>query len=110
MGVSAAVFLLPASGLFMSMMYPTLNSKGISCFAKHEHGTIAGVILFFTAVAAALGPLLMGAIGDIFGAVEYGFYLATGFAGLLFAAMLYNWMKNPAQARLQEIDASEYAH
>lgn len=108
-GVSAAVFLLPASGLFMSMMYPTLNSKGISCFAKHEHGTIAGVILFFTAVAAALGPLLMGAIGDIFGAVEYGFYLATGFAGLLFAAMLYNWIKNPAQARLQEVDASEYS-
>lgn len=110
MGVSAAVFLLPVSGLFMSMMYPTLNSKGISCFAKHEHGTIAGVILFFTAVAAALGPLLMGAIGDIFGAVEYGFYLATGFAGLLFAAMFYNWLKNPAQARLQEIDASEYTN
>lgn len=109
MGVSAAVFLLPASGLFMSMMYPTLNSKGISCFAKHEHGTVAGVILFFTAVAAALGPLLMGAIGDIFGAVDYGFYVATGFAGLLFTAMLYNWLKNPAQARLQEIDASEYA-
>ncbi len=108
MGVSAAVFLLPVSGLFMSMMYPTLNSKGISCFAKHEHGTIAGVILFFTAVAAALGPLLMGAIGDFFGAVEYGFYLATGFAGLLFAAMFFNWLKNPALARLQEIDASEY--
>lgn len=108
-GVSAAVFLLPVSGLFMSMMYPTLNSKGISCFAKHEHGTIAGVILFFTAVAAALGPLLMGAIGDMFGAVDYGFYLATGFAGLLFAAMLFNWVKNPAQARLQETDASEYS-
>ena len=109
-GVSAAVFLLPISGLFMSMMYPTLNSKGISCFAKHEHGTIAGVILFFTAVAAALGPLLMGAIGDMFGAVNYGFYLATGFAGLLFAAMLFNWLKNPAQSRLVEIDSSEYTH
>jgi MFS transporter, DHA1 family, quinolone resistance protein len=109
-GVSAAVFLLPVSGLFMSMMYPTLNSKGISCFAKHEHGTIAGVILFFTAVAAALGPLLMGAIGDFFGAVDYGFYLATGFAGLLFAAMCFNWLKDPAQARLLQVDATEYSH
>lgn len=109
-GVGAAVFLLPISGLFMSMMYPTLNSKGISCFPKHEHGTIAGVILFFTALSAALGPLLMGAIGDIFGSVDYGFYLATGFAGLLCAAMVFNWLKNPADMRLQVIDASEYKH
>ena len=103
-GVDAAVFLLPASGLFMSMIYPTLNSKGISGFAKGEHGTVAGVILFFTAVAAALGPLLMGLVGDWFGHVRYGFYLATAFAGLLMLAMAYNWWKNPAEARLGEVD------
>jgi MFS transporter, DHA1 family, quinolone resistance protein len=51
-GVGAGVFLLPLSGLFMSVMYPTLNSKGISCFEKSEHGAAAGVILFFTAVSA----------------------------------------------------------
>ena len=45
-GVDAAVFTLPLSGLFMSMIYPTLNSKGISCFEKHQHGSVAGVILF----------------------------------------------------------------
>lgn len=99
-GVSVAIFLLPASGLFMSMIYPTLNSKGISCFAKCEHGTVAGIILFFTAVAAALGPLLMGLIGDWFGHVRYGFYLATGFAGLLLIAMFYNWLKSPAEQQL----------
>ena len=30
----------------MSIMYPTLNSKGISCFPKSQHGAAAGVILF----------------------------------------------------------------
>ena len=30
-GVTWGVFLLPLSGLFMSVMYPTINSKGISC-------------------------------------------------------------------------------
>ena len=53
LGKDAAVFLLPLSGLFMSMIYPTLNSKGISCFQKHDHGAVAGLILFFTAAAAA---------------------------------------------------------
>ena len=46
-GVDAAVFLLPLSGLFMSVVYPTINSKGISCFPKTQHGSVAGVILFY---------------------------------------------------------------
>ena len=107
-GLSFAIWLLPLSGLFMSMIYPTLNSKGISCFPKTEHGAVAGVILFFTCVAAAAGPWAMGFVSDIFGNPKYGFFLATGFAGLLFAGMLLNWMHNPAGKRLAELDSSEY--
>ena len=33
-GVDWAVYLLPLSGLFMSVIYPTLNSKGISCLPE----------------------------------------------------------------------------
>lgn len=91
-GIGTAVSLLPFSGLFMSVIYPTINSKGISCFRKTEHGAVAGVILFFTCGAAALGPLAMGAISDAFGDPKYGFILATGFAGLLFAGLLLNWI------------------
>src|SRR5439155_178918 len=43
-GVAWGVFLLPLSGLFMSVMYPTINSKGISCVPKGDHGAAAGVI------------------------------------------------------------------
>ena len=107
-GLSYTIWLMPLSGLFMSMIYPTLTSKGISCFPKTEHGTVAGVILFFTCVSAAVGPLAMGAVSDIFGHIKYGFILATVFAGLLFAGMLLNWIYNPAQARLAELDSSEY--
>ncbi len=108
-GVSYAAVLLPLSGLFMSMIYPTLNSKGISCFHKAEHGAIAGVILFFTCGAAALGPLAMGAVGDAFGHVKYGFVLAAVFAGLLFVGLLLNWLYDPAKARLALADSTEYA-
>ncbi len=108
-GVSYAAILLPLSGLFMSMIYPTLNSKGISCFHKMEHGAIAGVILFFTCGAAALGPLAMGAISDVFGHVKYGFVLATVFAGLLFIGLLLNWIYDPAKEHLALVDSAEYA-
>ncbi len=107
-GISVAVFLLPLSGLFMSVLYPTLNSKGISCFRKAEHGAIAGVILFFTCAAAVVGPLAMGAISDSLGNPKYGFVLAAGFAGLLFVLLLLNWIANPTRRILRELDATEY--
>lgn len=107
-GPNATVYLLAFSGLFMSVIYPTLNSKGISCFPKAEHGAIAGVILFFTCGGAALGPFAMGAVSDLFGGLRAGFVLATVFAALLFLAMLYNWIADPSRTILQQFDATEY--
>jgi fucose permease len=108
-GLGIAVVLLPLSGLFMSVIYPTINSKGISCFPKTKHGSIAGIILFFTAAGAALGPLAMGGISDIFGGdAKYGFILATIFAALLCAGAVVNQIFNPTEKRLQELDQTEY--
>lgn len=108
-GVGPAVVALPLSGLFMSVLYPTLNSKGISCFRKPEHGAVAGVILFFTCVSAVVGPLAMAAISDHFGGAKYGFLLATGFASLLFVALVLNWILNPTRELLHRLDVSEYS-
>lgn len=107
-GRGAAVFLLPLSGLFMSVIYPTLNSKGISCFAKVQHGAVAGVILFFTCISAVAAPLAMGAVSDAFGGAQYGFVLATVLAGVLFAALAVNALLDPAKSRLAKFDDSQY--
>jgi fucose permease len=109
-GVNWAVYLLPLSGLFMSVIYPTINSKGISCLPKSEHGAGAGVILFFTCVSAVLAPLAIGAVSDAFGHIEYGFALATGFAALLFIGSLFNWLRNPTRSVLERLDVTEYRH
>jgi fucose permease len=106
-GPGLAVWLLPLSGLFMSVIYPTLNSKGISCFPKDEHGAIAGVILFFTAFAAAVGPLAMAAVSDAFGNIRYGFMLATGFAVLLCLGLVWNKLKTPAANQLARFDMND---
>jgi fucose permease len=107
-GVDWAVYLLPASGLFMAVIYPTLNSKGISCVPKDEHGAAAGVILFFTCVSAVVAPLAMGALSDVTGQIAYGFWLATGLAALLFAGLLVNWLANPTAVVLADVDATDY--
>ncbi len=107
-GPSVGIYLLPLSGLFMSMIYPTINSKGISCFPKERHGAISGVILFFTCFSAAVGPLVMAAVSDIGGDITYGFMIAALLAFLLFGQMLYNSIFKPTQAHLDSLNASEY--
>jgi fucose permease len=108
-GRMAAAITLPLSGLFMAPIYPTLNSKGISCFPRTEHGAAAGVILFFTCLGAALGPLLMGAVSDAMGDPKYCFVLGTFFAAALCLGLLYNWLADPTRLLLARLDNSEYS-
>jgi fucose permease len=107
-GVAWGVFLLPLSGLFMSVMYPTINSKGISCAPKGDHGAAAGVILFFTCVSAVVAPLTIGVAGDAFGDIIYGYWVASGFAVLLFGGSVLNWVLNPTRSVLEKRDLAEY--
>ena len=108
-GVSWGVYSLPLSGLFMSVIYPTINSKGISCVPKSEHGAAAGVILFYTCVSAVIAPLAMGAVSDAMGGPIYGFALAAGFSALLFFGLVLNNVFNPAAGVFQRADQSDYS-
>ena len=99
-GRPVAVWALPTSGLFMSVLYPTVNSKGISCFPRADHGAIAGVLLFFTCLSGVLSPLAMGLISDRTGDMSSGFVLATALAVLLFLALAANWILDPSRERL----------
>ena len=59
-------------------------------------------------LSAVVGPLAMGAVSDAMGHPKYGFILATGFAGLLFAGLLMNWMFDPTRELLKQLDETEY--
>lgn len=96
-GLAIGIWLLPLSGLFMSMIYPTLNSRGISAYGADRQGAAAGVILAFTALSAALGPLAMAAVSDRYGDPRSGFLLASGFALLLALGLGANWWRQPAR-------------
>ena len=107
-GRGLAAIALPISGLFMSVLYPTINSKGISSFARARHGEIAGLLLFFTCLSAVLAPLAMAAVSDALGDAKYSLYLASAFAGLLAALGVWNAVVNPTRRRLAERDDEDY--
>jgi len=107
-GRPVAVFALPATGLFMSVLYPTINSTGISCFDKSRHGSISGFLLFFTAVGAVIAPLAMGATGDLMGNSDYSMALGGAFATLLALLCVWNLVRQPVAARLAERNSHDY--
>lgn len=107
-GREVAIVALPATGLFMSVLYPTINSTGISCYDKGRHGSIAGLLLFFTCMSAVLAPLAMGALGEWLADSSYAILLGGVFATLL--ALLCGWNKSraPFAALLAQRDADDY--
>jgi fucose permease len=107
-GREVAIFALPATGLFMSVLYPTINSTGISCFDKGRHGSMAGLLLFFTCLSAVFAPLAMGAMGDFMGDSKYAIVLGAVFATLLVVLCIWNVVRQPFRARLAERNASDY--
>ena len=107
-GRGVAIFALPATGIFMSVLYPTINSTGISCFDKGRHGSVAGLLLFFTCVSAVFAPLAMGALGDWLGDSTYSIVLGAVLATLLVALCGWNALRQPFTARLAQRNLDDY--
>ena len=107
-GRDFAIYALPATGLFMSVQYPTINSTGISSFERGRHGSVAGLLLFFTCLSAVLAPLAMAVIGDHLGDSRYSMALGAVFATALLLLCLWNWSRQPFAARLLERNRQDY--
>ncbi|WP_066798398.1 MFS transporter [Sphingomonas soli] len=109
-GREAAIFALPATGLFMSVLYPTINSTGISCYDKGRHGSIAGLLLFFTCVSAVLAPMAMGALGEWLNNSAYSIVLGAVFATMLTILCGWNVARQPFAAMLAKRNLDDYSH
>lgn len=107
-GRDLAIYALPATGLFMSVQYPTINSTGISSFERGRHGSVAGLLLFFTCLSAVLAPLAMAVLGDRLGDSRYSMALGAVFASALLLLCLWNWSRQPFTARLRERNRDDY--
>jgi hypothetical protein len=57
-----------------------------------------------------MAPLAMGAVSDAMGQIAYGFWLATGFAAVLFLGLLVNWAVDPTRHVLEQLELTEYGH
>jgi len=55
-----ACFIIPAIGLFLAPIYPTINSVVLSSLPRSHHAAAAGLMIAFAALGGTTGSLITG--------------------------------------------------
>jgi MFS transporter, FHS family, glucose/mannose:H+ symporter len=90
----AFAFFLPATGLFFSIIFPTITASVSSLHTK-QVGTILGLLFTFAGVGGMIGPWLVGVVSDLAGLV-WGFGMILGFCVIMAAIVLTLQLRNAA--------------
>lgn len=99
-GPGKAFWLLPATGLFFSIIFPTLTASASNRMTENP-GTMLGLLFAFCGVGGALGPWLVGLISDLAG-IQVGFtvMLLTCAGTAVGAYLLLKSDQNPGERNL----------
>jgi fucose permease len=60
------VYLMPIMGLFLAPIYPTINSTILSALPKHQHSSMSGLIVVFSALGGTTGSIITGHVFQAF--------------------------------------------
>lgn len=80
-----ALLLLPGSGLFLSIVFPTVSAAVAARHAENA-GSILGLLFTFGGLGGAFGPWLIGLVSDNLG-LQTGLLCTIGFGVIALAAL-----------------------
>jgi fucose permease len=70
-----AAFIFPLIGLFLSPIYPAINSLILTSLPVNKHGLMSGLIIIFSALGGTTGSIITGNIFQHFGG-QTAFYFS----------------------------------
>ena len=85
--VPILAYAFPLVGLFISPIYPLLNSAVLSALPKKLHSPMVGLIIIFSALGGTLGSRAMGYLFAGIGPAQ-GFYYTLIPISTLFLALI----------------------
>ena len=83
-----AAFIFPLIGLFLSPVYPAINSLILSSLPKQKHGLMSGLIIIFSALGGTTGSIITGNIFGKFGG-QTAFYFSLIPIGILLTGLFF---------------------
>ncbi len=87
-------FLLPLIGFFMAPIYPVLNSVMLSSLPTHQHASMTGLIVVFSALGGTTGSIITGNVFQFFGGNTAFYFTLVPMVGLLLSVSLFRKKTN----------------
>jgi len=81
-------FVFPLIGLFISPIYPAINSVILSTLPPRQHGAMSGLIVIFSALGGTTGSIITGHIFEAYGG-ETAFYFSLVPIGILITCLFF---------------------
>lgn len=73
--IPLVAYVFPTIGIFLSPIYPAINSVILASLPKAKHGAMSGLIVVFSAIGGTLGSIITGYLFDRVGGIK-AFYFS----------------------------------
>ena len=84
-----AAFLFPLIGFCIAPVYPAINSVILSALPTHQHGSMAGLIVVFSALGGTTGSIITGILFEKVGGESAFYFSLLPIAAILFTLYLF---------------------
>lgn len=94
-------FVFPLIGLFLSPIYPAINSVILSTLPARQHGPMSGLIVIFSALGGTTGSIITGNIFEAYGG-QTAFYFSLVPIGILMVCLyFFNRIQKKSEAKIE---------
>ena len=94
-------FVFPLIGLFISPIYPAINSVILSTLSPRQHGPMSGLIVIFSALGGTTGSIITGNIFEAYGG-ETAFYFSLVPIGILITCLFFfNRLQKKSETKIE---------
>ncbi len=84
-----AAFVFPLIGFCIAPVYPAINSVILSALPTHQHGSMAGLIVVFSALGGTTGSIMTGLLFEKVGGQTAFYFSLLPIAAVLFSLYLF---------------------
>lgn len=84
-----AAFVFPLIGFCIAPVYPAINSVILSALPTHQHGSMAGLIVVFSALGGTSGSIITGFLFEKVGGQTAFYFSLIPIAAILFTLYLF---------------------
>jgi fucose permease len=84
-----AAFFFPLIGFCIAPIYPAINSVILSALPTHQHGSMAGLIVVFSALGGTSGSIITGFLFEAVGGQNAFYFSLLPIAAILFTLYLF---------------------